>query len=240
MSTYDFPIPQIPMESLRRIAEMSAKLSESLASSGFLDVCKSAQQMVAASTAASREASQRVSQAMQPLLDCLAELTDGIPSTADALQNLADKIDDSVLDETSAAIEEALPYMEPEAREYCVNEALPKLAPEKRAKLSRSDIIGIVGAIATILFGCVSHLDNVRQPQPEQPAPTIVYQINVSECPACASANCVQNADDDIRIIDDGLQAGNGPREEADPVGQDNVADSLDNGVDRHDLLPPL
>lgn len=231
MSTYDFPIPQVPMESLRRAMEMSVKLSDSLVSSGLLDVCESAQQMLAASTAASREASQIVSQAMQPLLDCLTKLADELPSPADTLQSLADKIDDSVLDETSAAIEEALPYMEPEARDYCVTEALPKLAPEKRAKLSRSDIIGIVGAIATILFGCVSHLDNVRQPQPEQPAPTIVYQINVSECPACASADCVQNADDDIRIIDDGPQAGNGPCEEADPAGQNNAADSLDDGV---------
>lgn len=232
MSTYDFPIPQVPMESLRRAMEMSVKLSDSLVSSGLLDVCESAQQMLAASTAASREASQIVSQAMQPLLDCLAKLADELPSPADTLQSLADKIDDSVLDETSAAIEEALPYMEPEARDYCVTKALPKLAPEKRAKLSRSDIIGIVGAIATILFGCVSHLDNVRQPQPEQPAPTIVYQINVSECPACASANRVQNADDDIRIIDDGLQAGNGPCESPDPVGQDDAGDSLNDGVD--------
>lgn len=232
MSAYDFPIPQIPMESLRRAMEMSVKLSDSLISSGLLNVCESAHQMLAASTAASREASQIVSQAMQPLLDCLARLADELPSPADTLQSLADKIDDSVLDETSAAIEEALPYMEPEARDYCVTEALPKLAPEKRAKLSRSDIIGIVGAIATILFGCVSHLDNVRQPQPEQLAPTIVYQINVSECPACASADCVQNTDDDIRIIDDGLQAGDGPCESADPVGQDDAADSLDDGVD--------
>ena len=232
MSAYDFPIPQIPMESLRHIAEVSAKLSDSLISSGFLDVCESAHQMLAASTAASREASQIVSQAMQPLLDCLAKLADELPSPTDTLKSLADKIDDSVLDETSAAIEEALPYMEPEARDYCVTEVLPKLAPEKRAKLSRSDIIGIVGAIATILFGCVSHLDNVRQPQPEQPAPTIVYQINVSECPACASADCVQNTDDDIRIIDDGLQTGDGPCKSADPVGQDDAADSLDDGVD--------
>ena len=232
MSTYDFPIPQFPMESLRRAMEMSVELSESLVSSGILDVCESAHQMLAASTAASREASQIASQAMQPLLDCLAKLADELPSPADTLQNLADKIDDSVLDETSAAIEEALPYMEPEARNYCVTEALPKLAPEKRAKLSRSDIIGIVGAIATILFGCVSHLDNLRQPQPEQLAPTIVYQINVSECPACASADCVQNTDDDIRIIDDGLQAGDGPCESADPVEQDDAADSLDDGVD--------
>lgn len=232
MSTYDFPIPQIPMENLRHAMEMSVKLSESLVSSGLLDVCESAQQMLAASTAASHEASQIVSQAMQPLLDRLAKLADELPSPTDALQSLADKIDDSVLDETSAAIKEALPYMEPEAQEYCVTEALPKLAPEKRAKLSRSDIIGIIGAIATILFGCVSHLDNVRQPQPEQPAPTIVYQINVSECPACASADCVQNTDDDIRIIDDGLQTGDGPCKSADPVGQDDAADSLDDGVD--------
>lgn len=240
MSTYDFPIPQIPMESLRRAMKMSVKLSESLVSSGLLNVCESAHQMLAASTAASHEASQIVAQGLQPLVDYLTELADGIPDSADTLQSLADKIDDSVLDETSAAIEEALPYMEPEARDYCVTEALPKLAPEKRAKLSRSDIIGIVGAIATIFFGCVSHLDNVRQPQPEPPAPTIVYQINVSECPGCASADCVQNADDDIRIINDGLQAGDSPCESRDPVGQDDAADSLNDGVDCHDLLPPL
>lgn len=226
MSAYDFPIPQIPMESLRHIAEVSAKLSDSLISSGLLNVCESAHQMLAASTAVSCEASQIVAQALQPLLDRLAKLADELPSTADTLQSLADKIDDSVLDETSAAIEEALPYMEPEAQEYCVTEALPKLAPEARQKLSLSKLLAIIEALLTIAG--FAH-DLYRDKHPVQCShdmnPAIIQQAEASD-------DRLQSADDSILIFDDGSQAGDGPRKETDPAGQDDAADSLDDGVD--------
>lgn len=214
MSTYDFPIPQIPMESFRKAMEMSARLSDSLVSSGLLNVCESAHQMLDASTTASREASQIVSQAMQPLLDCLAKLADEFPSTADTLQSLADKIDDSVLDETSAAIEEALPYMEPEAREYCVTEALPKLAPEARQKLSLSKLLAIIEALLTI--ASFSH-DLYRDKHPAQ----CLHDSNLAIIQqAEASDDRLQSTDDSILIFDDGPQTNDDISEVPDPETQ--------------------
>lgn len=224
MSTYDFPISQIPMESLRRIAEMSAELSDSLVSSGLLDVCKSAQQMLAASTAASREASQIVSQAMQPLLDCLAKLADELPSPADTLQSLADKIDDSVLDETSAAIEEALPYMEPEARDYCVTEALPKLAPEERKTFTWRDACLLIQTLAAIAGAATPLLkdDQSAQTPPASPA-AIIQQTETSD-------DRLQGANDSFLIFDDNSQTGYDVSEVPDPGTQ--VQD-----VERHDQV---
>lgn len=224
MSTYDIPDFQIPMESLRRIAEMSTRLSDSLISSGLLNVCESAHQMLDSVDAASREASQIVSQAMQPLLDHLAELTDGIPSTADALQSLADKIDDSVLNEASAAIEEALPYMEPEAREYCVNEALPKLAPEERKAFTWRDACLLIQTLAAIAGAATPLLkdDQSAQTPPASPA-AIIQQAETSD-------DRLQSADDSILIFDDGPQTGDDVSEVPDPEAQ--VQD-----VERHDQI---
>lgn len=214
MSTYDFPIPQIPMESLRRIAEMSAELSDSLISSGLLDVCESAQRMVAATSAASREASQIVSQAMQPLLDCLAKLADELPSPTDTLQSLADKIDDSVLDEASAAIKEALPYMEPEAQEYCVTEALPKLAPEERKTFTWRDACLLIQTLAAIAGAATPLLkdDQAAQTPPASPA-AIIQQAEASD-------DRLQGADDSILIFDDGPQTNDDISEVPDPETQ--------------------
>ena len=224
MSTYDFPIPQVPMESLRRAMEMSVKLSDSLVSSGLLDVCESAHQMLAASTAASREASQIVAQALQPLVDYLAELTDGIPSTADTLQSLADKIDDSVLDETSAAIKEALPYMEPEAREYCVTEALPKLAPEERKTFTWRDACLLIQTLAAIAGAATPLLkgDQAAQTPPASPA-AIIQQAEASD-------DRLQGANDSFLIFDDNSQTGYDVSEVPDPGTQ--VQD-----VERHDQV---
>lgn len=224
MSTYNFPIPQFPLESFQRAMEMSARLSDSLISSGLLNVCESAHQMLAASTAASREASQIVSQAMQPLLDCLAKLADELPDTADTLQSLADKIDDSVLDETSAAIEEALPYMEPEAREYCVTEALPKLAPEERKTFTWRDACLLIQTLAAIAGAATSFLkgDQSAQTPPASPA-AIIQQAEASD-------DRPQGADDSILIFDDGPQTNDDISEVPDSEAQ--VQD-----VERHDQI---
>ena len=213
MSTYDFPIPQFPMESLRRAMEMSVELSESLVSSGILDVCESAQQMLDASTAASREVSQRLSAALQPLLDAVARLDtlcdiDTICSTA------ADVLNGSALDEASVAIEEALPYMEPDARDYCVTEALPKLAPEERKTLTWRDACLIIQTLAAIAGAAAPFLKGNQSVQTPPASPAAIIQQ------AEASDDRLQSADDSILVFDDGPQTSDDVGEVPDPETQ--------------------
>ena len=219
MSAYDNQLPRIPLEVLERVARMTDNITAALNTSGVLSACADLQRLTAQSLAASFEAHQRLSAAMQPLLDCLAKLADELPSPADTLQSLADKIDDSVLDETSAAIEEALPYMEPEAREYCVAEALPKLMPKERQKLSLSQFLAIVEALVTIAgFAHGLYRDKHTAQCPHESNPAIVQQTETS-------ADRPQSEDNSFLIFDDGLQAVDGSRESPDLVGQEATVD---------------
>lgn len=215
MSTYDNQLPRIPLEALERVARMTDNLTAALNASGVLSACADLQRLTAQSLASSLEVSQRLSAALQPLLDYMAKLSEEIPTPADTLQSLADKIDDSVLDEASAAIEEALPYMEPEAREYCVTEALPKLMPKERQKLSLSTLLAIVEALVTIAgFAHDLYRDKHAAQCPHESNPAIIQQAETS-------ADRPQGEDDSFLIFDDGLQAVDGSRESPDPVEQE-------------------
>lgn len=226
MSTYDNQLPRIPLEVLERVVKMTDNITAALNTSGALSACADLQRLTVQSLAASFEAHQRLSAALQPLLDYMAKLSEEFPTPADTLQSLADKIDGSVLDEASAAIEETLPYMEPEAREYCVTEALPKLAPKERKKLTWRDACLIIQTLAAIASYAQGNGDNDRTTQsPPAPPAAIIQQAE-------ASIDRLQGEDDSILIFDDGPQAVDDSRESPDPVEQEAAVDGQDGGED--------
>lgn len=217
MSTYDNQLPRIPLEVLERVARMTDNITAALNTSGVLSACADLQRLTAQSLAASFEAHQRLSASMQPLLDYIDKL--GPLCGIDVACEAAPDIDDSVLDEASAAIEEALPYMEPEAREYCVAEALPKLMPKERQKLSLSQLLAIVEALVTIAgFAHSLYRDKHTAQCPHESNPAIIQQAETS-------ADRPQGEDNSFLIFDDSLQAVDGSRESPDLVGQEATVD---------------
>lgn len=80
MSTYDNQLPRIPLEVLERVARMTDNITAALNTSGVLSACADLQRLTAQSLAASFEAHQRLSAALQPLLDYMAKLSEELPT----------------------------------------------------------------------------------------------------------------------------------------------------------------